>query len=276
MESTTTPRLLLLANDTMPQVSEAVVVFRRWLNTEPLRGDIVAAPRMMELTRGNCGELPKADLAIVFGGDGTLLSQARKIVDLNLPVIGVNFGKLGFLAEFSLQELMEHWPAIMAGRCTSSRRLLIEAHVFNPGTVVWGQPRLPEPVFQGLGMNDAVIASGPPFRMIDLELSIDPRKSDAVVTEFSSDGVIVSTPGGSTAYNLSAGGPIVTPGIDALCVTPVCPHSLAFRPLVVNAAWDVWLCVRRANSGTTLVIDGQESFHLVPGQQVLIRRYPRT
>ena len=129
--------------------------------------------------------------------------------------------------------------------------------------------------FQALGLNDAVVTSGPPFRMIELELSIDPTRSQRSATAFSGDGVIVSTPTGSTAYNLSANGPIISPDLDALCITPICPHSLSFRPIVVKADSGISLRIGRANEGTTLFLDGQRSVPLRTSEQVYIRRHPR-
>jgi NAD+ kinase len=128
-------------------------------------------------------------------------------------------------------------------------------------------------VFTGLAMNDAVITAGPPYRMIEVEIGIDPMSPQTEGTTFSGDGVIVATPSGSTAYNLAAGGPIVSPDVDAFTIVPICPHSLAFRPIVVNSRSIVQLRMHRANEGTTLVIDGQKPVSLSEGQRVYIRRH---
>ncbi|HEX7010748.1 MAG TPA: NAD(+)/NADH kinase, partial [Phycisphaeraceae bacterium] len=159
-----------------------------------------------------------------------------------------------------------------------SRRMMIDVAAYPPGAPEWGgngEP-MPQPLFRSVAMNDAVITAGPPYRMIELELAIEPSVSRTSATRFAGDGVIVATPSGSTAYNIAAGGPIVSPGIDGLCVTAICPQSLAFRPIVYSASSDTWVAVHRANAGTTLVIDGQISCRLEVGQQVLIRRHDQS
>ncbi len=267
------PKILLLANTCMPQVAEALERFRPWLQQ---RATIVAEPVFKELTAEKVKQLPKADMAMVFGGDGTLLSQARQIVDLDLPLLGINFGKLGFLAEFRIADIKMYWDQIASGTCPISPRLMLGISVYDADVPLWANHASEKftPQLQTVALNDAVITAGPPFRMIDLELAIDPGPGESHITKFSADGVIISTPSGSTAYNLSAGGPIVSPGIDAVCITPLCPHTLAFRPIVVNANSDVWVRVSRTNEkGTALVIDGQQSIEIQTGQQLLIRRY---
>ena len=268
------PRLLICANRSKPMVVESLRSFRPWLEE---RADIVAEPDITTMTHRTAADLPQADIALVLGGDGTLLSQARALVDQGVPLLGINFGKLGFLAEFSIEDVKEHWGAITGGQCRRSQRMMIDVAVFPTGAPEFGgngKP-MPEPSFRGIAMNDAVINAGPPFRMIELELAIEPAVSGTSATTFGGDGVIISTPSGSTAYNLAAGGPIVTPGIEGLCITAICPQSLAFRPIVFHASCEVWLLARRANDGTRLVLDGQLTSHLQAGQQVRIRRHPQ-
>jgi len=272
------PRIVILANVDKPQVVDALAGLRPWLAE---RAETVAEPMLPGLTAERAAELigtGGADLGLVLGGDGTMLAQARTLVELDMPLVGINFGKLGFLAEFSLDDFKEHWPLIASGKCPTSERVLIEATVFdNSAADVWvrdGDSHVAR--FHMLGTNEAVIAAGEPYRMIDLELAIDPDGDRSAGTVFSGDGVIISTASGSTAYNLAAGGPIVSPGIDALCITPICPHSLAFRPIIVNAACRIHLRVQRSNEGTTLAIDGQQSTSLETGQQVVVHRYLKT
>ena len=272
VDSPAKPRLIILANRDKRMVTEALESFRPWLAE---RAVVVAEPSIRELDRHLADQLPEADYALVLGGDGTLLAQAREIVDLDIPIVGVNFGKLGFLAEFSLSELKRHWHLLENGEFKVSERMMLSVSVYEPEVPEWGTglEALPEPGFKCLALNDAVITAGRPFRMVELELAIDPRELRTRATTFSGDGVIVSTPSGSTAYNLAAGGPIVSPGIEAMCITPICPHSLAFRPIVISAASDVWIRAAQANEGTTLVIDGQQSIHLASGEQVHIERH---
>ncbi len=268
------PRLIILANTSKPQVTAALRDLRPWLAE---RGTIVAEPDLDTLSATEKPALPEADLALVLGGDGTMLSQARYIVDYGIPILGVNFGKIGFLAEFDLNALHQHWDTIVAGRCRTTRRLMLEIMVFNTQAADCCVDELDADNcrFRALGLNDAVINAGEPFRMIELEFAVQPTDRNAGTTHFSGDGVIIATPSGSTAHNVSAGGPIISPGIEAMCFTPICPHSLAFRPIIVHADEGVRLRVNRANPGTHLVIDGQVSRKLKSGEQVYIRRHAK-
>ena len=280
------PRLIILANHQKPGVSEALDDLRPWLAE---RGTIVAEVDTCDPADGNdcspggpaptrpagVADLPEADLALILGGDGTFLSQARWLIDAAVPVLGINFGKLGFLAEYTIDALKRHWPSITAGQCRMTTRMMLEVALFPENAPHWGEnSELPEPVFASNAMNDVVITAGPPFRMIELELAIEPSVAETSATSFNGDGVILATPTGSTAYNLAAGGPIVSPGIDGLCVSPICPQSLAFRPIVYSAHCETWVTIQRANAGTTLMIDGQRSTQLHAGQQVRITKHP--
>lgn len=268
------PRLIILANHNKPLVTESLGGVRPWLES---RAKIVAEPDITRLTPDVAATLPPADLALILGGDGTLLAQARLLADLGIPVLGVNFGKLGFLAEFSLDDLRRHWDLIVSGQCRTSRRMLLDVTVHEvPSEGCAESPeRWPAAKFESIAVNDAVITAGPPFRMIELEITIDPGPRQASAATFTGDGVIVSTPSGSTAYNLAAGGSIVSPDVDAMGITPICPHTLALRPIVVKADAGICLRVHRANEGTTLVIDGQIPQRLQSGEQVFIRRHER-
>jgi len=267
-------RVIVLANTGKAEVVEALREFRPWLEE---RCEVVADREVNGKLDSAGGDLPVADLAIVLGGDGTLLAQARTLIELGVPMLGVNFGKVGFLAEFELPDVKEHWERITANRCRRTQRMMLEARVYPAGAPRWGlEGEMPEPVFSELAMNDVVVKEGPPFRMVEMELAIEPdvhRSSAAII---GGDGIIVATPSGSTAYNLSAGGPIVSPGLDALAVTALAPHSIAFRPIVFSATCDVWLTLNRANEGTSMVLDGQASWSLEAGQQVHIRKHAKT
>jgi NAD+ kinase len=266
------PKVILIANKTKPLVDEAVVDLGAWLKR---RAQVVA--QVGELLSGEqANDLPDADFAIVLGGDGTLLTQARALADRDLPLLGVNFGKLGFLAEFNVDDLKQNWDEIAQGKCRTSKRLALHVEVHSQRRKDDGDT---PPRFTALAMNDAVITAGPPYRMIDLELVVSPgagmHQAKDHATRFSADGVIVATPSGSTAYNLAAGGPIVSPEVDAVCVTPLCPHSLSFRPIIAAASHELSLIINRANEGTTLVIDGQDSVTLFDCDRVIIRRGDR-
>ena len=264
------PRLLLLANHQKPQVNTALRSLRPWLEE---RAEVVAEIDSREMNAQRAEELPKLDLAIVLGGDGTVLAQARALAERPVPLLGVNFGKVGFLAEFSMQELKEQWDLVASGKCPSTRRMMLDVSVYAEGATPGGK-RKATPMHEFLAVNDAVITAGPPFRMIDLELILGPE-TNLFTTRFTSDGVIISTPSGSTAYNLAAGGPIVSPQVDAVCITPLCPHSLSFRPIIARADQETRIRLNHANEGTTLVIDGQQSVRMGDGQEVRVRQSKR-
>jgi NAD+ kinase len=209
-------------------------------------------------------EAAQADLVVVVGGDGTLLAQCRRLAGLNLPVLGINAGRLGFLAEFTRQEV-EARAAELFGDGALHLRPLPMLRIELDGVLV------------GRALNEAVITAGPPYSVIELALSIDGQPGPA----FRGDGVIVSTALGSTAYNVSAGGPICHPGVPATLITPLAAHSLAFRPIAVPANSSIELVPTRVNhdglgGGTTLVLDGQIQRRLAKGHPVRIGTDPLT
>jgi len=268
------PRVMILANREKQSVNDALTQLRPWLAE---RAIVVAEPDILELDREDAAALPAAEFAIVLGGDGTLLAQARHLMDTDVAIIGVNFGKLGFLAEFTLDELMDNWGRIVGGTCRTTQRTMLDVRILGAEHVQADLTALAacQAQYRVGALNDVVVTAGPPFRMIEMHLMIDPSRSNTNPTIFSGDGVIISTPSGSTAYNLAAGGPIVSPELDALCITPICPHSLAFRPLVIGASSDVFVRVPEPNEGTTLVIDGQSTLRLEPDQTIYIRRHDK-
>jgi len=202
--------------------------------------------------------LKKCDYAIVFGGDGSIISTARKLRSASLPVIGVNLGKLGFLAEFSVAELEEYFGHVISGRTQIEKRMVLGCQVLRDG----------REGFNSSAINDVFVTAGPPSRMIELNISVDGQLLAGCV----SDGLIISTPTGSTAYNLSAGGPIVSTKVEAIVITPICPHSLSFRPIVINAKSTVEVIGIRLNEGTTVSIDGQISTRLSAQDVVRVAR----
>jgi NAD+ kinase len=193
----------------------------------------------------NADTLKRCDFAIVFGGDGSIISAVRSLSRASLPVVGVNLGKLGFLAEFSVDELKKSFDGIVAGKAPLEKRMMLGCRVLCDG----------RERFHSAAINDIFITAGPPFRMIELKIMVDGQPLAGCV----SDGLIIATPTGSTAYNLSAGGPIVSPMMEAIVITAICPHSLSFRPIVINADSTVEVIGVRVNKGTTVSIDGQLS-----------------
>ncbi|QOI99186.1 MAG: NAD(+)/NADH kinase [Phycisphaeraceae bacterium] len=211
----------------------------------------------------------RADVVVVLGGDGTILGEARRCLHLGKPMLGINTGRLGFIAEFELHDLEAQAETLLGNGSIETRRLpLIQTTVESPdGTRAE----------VGLALNEAVIAAGPPFRVIELEMSIDGKPGPT----FRGDGLILSTPTGSTAHSVSAGGPIAHPDVDALIITPIAPHSLAFRPIVVPGDARLELLILRANgdeaaAGTTLLLDGQVARRLGTADRVMLRRSERS
>ncbi len=207
--------------------------------------------------------LKECDFAIVFGGDGSIISTARNLSRASVPLIGVNVGKLGFLAEFSVGELKEFFPSLARGTVPTYRRMMLRCRVFGGGPES-GQAEK----FCSAAVNDIFVSAGPPFRAVELQILVDGQPLAGCV----SDGLIISTPTGSTAYNLSAGGPILSPKIEAMVITPICPHSLSFRPIVINAESTIEVVGIRVNEGTTVSIDGQVSLSLSSDDVVRVER----
>ena len=246
------PRLVILGDPKKGHVTEVIEEF-----TDFAKGKAkIAASCSIE----NCTAdiLGKCDFAIVFGGDGSIISAARNLSRSSIPVIGVNLGKLGFLAEFSVGELKEFFNDIMSGKAPIEKRMMLGCRVFSDK----------EEKFCSAAINDVFITAGPPFRTIELKISVDGQPLAGCV----SDGLIISTPTGSTAYNLSAGGPILSGKMEAMVITSICPHSLSFRPIVINADSRVDIFGIRVNEGTTVSIDGQVSCKLSIDDVVRVER----
>lgn len=213
------------------------------------------------------------DVVIVLGGDGTLLSTAQRLGGRAVPLVGVNFGRLGFLASFTPAQFRSYFPQLQAGTLPVSRRLTLEASILD-GNAIEGLDTTDRAAvnarcrWSATALNEAVVTAGAPFRMIELEIGANGDRG----IRYSGDGIILSTPSGSTAYNVAAGGPILSPNVQAICVTPVCPHSLAFRPIVVASQAVIHVSARRVNAGTMLLCDGRASTKLSAGEVVLVRR----
>ncbi len=200
----------------------------------------------------------EADLAIVLGGDGSILRAARQMGHRQVPVIAVNLGKLGFLANILAAELGDVLPDFVAGKLQIIEHLMFECAVLREGKVCCRQ----------LGLNEAAIRAGAPFTLIEIHLYVD---SD-LVTTYSGDGLIISTPVGSTAHSLSAGGPIVRKNLQAFVVLPLSPHTLTVRPVVDSADCVYEMVVEHPNAGTSLVVDGRMLCQLGPSDRVRVER----
>jgi len=204
----------------------------------------------------------KPDFALVLGGDGTLLSAARAVAHEGVPILAVNLGSLGFLTEVPLSELYPTLDAVDSGLCPVEQRAVIACTAFRDN----------EQLANHFALNDVVVNKSALSRLVDFDLLID----GAFVFSYKADGVIISTPTGSTAYSLAAGGPVLMPSVQSFVVTPVCPHALTHRPLVVRDNAQIELRVETGAEEAFLSIDGQVGMPLRQGDRVICQRAPHT
>lgn len=249
------PRALLIVNHGKPEAARTADAIR----------PIVARHAAVEVIEAHEEPLAQAtafDLAVVVGGDGTLIAQARRLLEYGRPIVGVNAGRLGFLAEFDAADLEKHAALVFSAKPPLRERMLLAVEV----------ERADGSRESGTAINDAVITAGAPHRMIEMSLRVD---DDDTGVDIIGDGVIIATPTGSTAYSASAGGPIVHPDVGGVTITPICAQSLAFRPVVVRSTDAIALVMRRVNEGTCVVLDGQRHIALGRGDTVRMREHGR-
>lgn len=214
---------------------------------------------------GDCAQIKQnkisqlADLVIVMGGDGTMLSVARSLIDTDVPLIGINRGRFGFLTDLRAEEMLDEIDRILAGEFQQESRMMLSTQVL----------RQHQPVFACDALNDVVIKSD--LRLIELEVYINQK----FVYRQRSDGLIISTPTGTTAYALSAGGPILHPSLDAIALVPICPHTLTNRPITVPSDSVIEVKVMQFN-GAQISVDGQSQAELKLGDVISIKRAPRS
>jgi NAD+ kinase len=202
------------------------------------------------------------DLVLVLGGDGTMIATARMMGDEEVPVLGINFGGLGYLAEFRIEELYTALESILAGNYRLDKRVMLAVELLR------GQERMTS----NRVLNDVVINKSALARIIEIEAYLNQQ----FVNSFRADGLIVSTPTGSTAYNLSAGGPVIFPSMNAVVITPICPFTLSNRPIVVPDNAFIELCLKTEKEDVALTLDGQVGFPLQADDRVVIRKSQTT
>jgi NAD+ kinase len=200
----------------------------------------------------------RMDLLIVFGGDGTILRAARNVCAYNVPIVGINLGGFGYLAEINLNEVYGAMEHILQGNYKTEKRMMLDVTVRHKNTESETHTVL----------NDVVINRGNLSRIVELETSVD----DRYLTTFKADGLIVSTPTGSTAYSLSAGGPIILPEDESIIVNPICPHTLTNRPIILPAKAVTKVILWTKERGATATLDGQISFTLKSGDMIKVQR----
>jgi NAD+ kinase len=261
-------RVGLLGRREHPGVSQVVAHLLELLDSRCI--DVVLEDRLATLAHFETRAMQprdaigaNVDLAIVIGGDGSLLSAARTLVRHDCPVIGVNRGRLGFLTDVSPdEELTAHVSSVLDGDYTTDRRFLLDVEVSSGGHITG----------RAEALNDVVVNSGTSAQMIEFQLQVD----DDFVYRMNADGLIIATPTGSTAYSMSAGGPIMNPKLDAVALVPMFPHSLNSRPMVVHGDSVIQIDTLERNKNNPLVTcDGQVSLTLEPGDSVVVRKKPR-
>jgi NAD+ kinase len=240
-------RVGIVAKPDAARAPEVVTRLVDWLTAREIEvtleketAGIVPAVRA---SAANKTELPGlSDLLIVLGGDGTLLSMARAVGDLGVPIMGVNLGGLGFLTATTLDEMIPSLEAALEGRMVVEERVMLRTRVIRNGAAV----------FEHMALNDAVITKSAMSRIISLAVSVEGQYA----TAYRADGLIISTATGSTAYSLSAGGPIVAPSVDAIVLTPICSHTLTNRPIVLPASHRIEVTIQ-SDQEIMLTVDGQ-------------------
>ena len=198
------------------------------------------------------------DIALTLGGDGTLLSTGRKFASKGVPLCGINLGRVGFLAEIETDEIIDKLTKIINNNYFIEKRLMLEGVVYRNG----------EKIFSAEAINDIVVTKSGLSRMIKLKLLID----DILTAEYQADGIIFATSTGSTAYSLSAGGPIINPSLKVMLITPICPHSVNARPLIIDENEEIKLKVSARHNDIGLTVDGQIVYPLLPGDLVTIKK----
>ena len=247
-------RVAIIGSPDKELAVETMERLRRWLNG---RADIVFS----ELTYASddlLGQRP--ELLFVLGGDGTLITAAHNLLNRQLPIVGINLGKLGFMTEFTIEQIEREGDFLFQRPLPITRRVIMQVRLEHADGVC----------HEMMAVNDCAVVSGPPFRMITVNVEADGE----AVAEVRGDGMIVATASGSTAYNLAAGGPILEPTAEALILTPLAAHTLTFRPLVLAVDHRIVVRVNQANDGTTVAIDGHYHHPFRTGDRLILTRYP--
>lgn len=256
----------IVANKRKPDIENLIAGLASWLDSKgvtPLVWDDLAEVLKRDDFRslGDIGA--EGDIVIALGGDGTLLRAARAVGDRLIPVLGINVGSLGFLTEVTVAEMYDSLEEILGGEFRYEDRMNVDGAVFRSG----------EQIETFTALNDIVINKGALSRVIEIKLAVD----CGYVTTYTADGLIISTPTGSTAYSLSAGGPIVNPVMEAIIATPICPHTLAVRPMILAPTQELSVDLWAGHSlhgepEVKLTVDGQVGFDLLSGDRIVFTK----
>jgi NAD+ kinase len=267
MVHTSMRRIGVVVKPNQPEALKTVCRLVEWLDARGIQ--LVSVPELnharVEAETGCAVEIVEqerlaasVDLIVVLGGDGTMIATSRMMGDYDVPVLGINYGTLGYLAEFRTEEMFPALEAILAGDYRVDTRVRLAVDLYHGDEIV----------MHSRALNDVVINKSALARIIEIEA----RMNDQLISGFRADGLIVSTPTGSTAYNLSAGGPVVYPSMNALIITPICPFTLSDRPIVVPDDALIELRLRTPNEEVVLTLDGQVGRPIGVDDRVLIRK----
>jgi len=260
-------RIGLVLKPHQPEALETSCELTQWLTErgiELVGGPEIERDRIEHQTGCSVRQVPveqlaqAVDLVLVLGGDGTMIATARMVGDSEVPVLGVNFGGLGYLAEFRFEELYSALESILVGKYRLDKRVMLAVELW----------RGDDMITRNRVLNDVVINKSALARIIEIEASFNHQ----FVNSFRADGLIVSTPTGSTAYNLSAGGPVIFPSMNAVVITPICPFTLSNRPLVVPDDAEIELQLKTEKEDVALTLDGQVGVSLQVEDRVVIRK----
>jgi len=260
-------RIGIVLKPHQPDALRTICELAKWLadrNIELVGGPEIEREKIEHETGCSVSEVQietlaaKVDLILVLGGDGTMIATSRLIGDYEVPVLGVNYGGLGYLAEFRIEELYTALESILSNNFRLDKRLMLAVELLRGETQITHNRVL----------NDVVINKSALARIIE----IDTQLNQQFVNSFRADGLIISTPTGSTAYNLSAGGPVIFPSMNAVVITPICPFTLSNRPIVVPDDALIELQLKTAKEDVSLTLDGQVGFPLQAEDRVVIRK----
>jgi NAD+ kinase len=254
-------RIGIIVKPSRPEPLEIVRELVPWLQER--RVEVIVEERVSTVARGvttcSYADMPScSDMIIVIGGDGTMLGAARLASTYDIPLLGINLGGLGFITEVYQNELFEALDSILNGECPEEKRMMLECTHTRDG----------KPLGTYTALNDIVINNGPLGTVIDLETSVN----DLHVARFKADGLILASPTGSTAYSMSAGGPIVFPTLECITMTPICPHTLTNRPIVLPADVKIDIVLRSKGEGSILTHDGVVADGMKQGDEVVVEK----
>ena len=260
-------RIGIVTKPNEPRAAEVAGLIAEWAANHEINLFVSDRIRERDLPPGTFSATAReiadhCDVLVALGGDGTMIATARLVSGRGTPVLGVNLGTLGYLTEFTVEDAIPALEFVVRGDYEIDRRLMLEWRVMRDGDQVGG----------GTALNDVVVNKSALARIIDIDFTVGRH----YVTTYRADGLILSTPTGSTAYNLSAGGPIIAPGVEAIAVAPICPHTLTNRPLVLPHYSELRLRINTREQEVMLTSDGQTGMPLMPDDQVEVHKSPKT